>query len=171
MYCDCCPTRQMDSFHPYLNQTLCSLGPYQNLGILYPSFSTGTHRGVSQHLILLTLFFVPPHQLSVCFVSEQALQAWYYREIPHHLSGNFFLGWLPVDITRIILSNLILLCVTDRTTFHFLIFTAIEDTIIRICVNLLYVQPKRANNIFLLGGSSFPFRSMFYIIPSSSSNP
>ena len=43
MYCDCCPTRRMDSFRPYLNRTLCSLGRYQNLGNLYPRFSTGTH--------------------------------------------------------------------------------------------------------------------------------
>jgi hypothetical protein len=32
-------------------------------------------------------FFVPSHQLSMCPVSEQALEAWYYREIPHNLSG------------------------------------------------------------------------------------
>ena len=43
MYCDCCPTRQMDSFCPYLNRTLCSLGRYQNLEIRYPHFSTRTH--------------------------------------------------------------------------------------------------------------------------------
>ena len=48
MYCDCSPTHRMDSFHLYLNQTLCSLGRCQNLGIVYPRFSTETHlQGVS----------------------------------------------------------------------------------------------------------------------------
>src|SRR6185312_9632624 len=67
----------------------------------------GPIRRVSQHLILLTLFFVPPHQFSIGFISEKALQTWYYWEIPHHLSGNFFLDGLPVDLTRIILPDLV----------------------------------------------------------------
>jgi hypothetical protein len=38
----------MDSFRPYLNQTLCSLHPYENLEILCQRFSTRNHlRGVS----------------------------------------------------------------------------------------------------------------------------
>src|SRR6185437_7887041 len=85
---------------------------YQNLGNLYPLFSTGLIRRVSQHLILLMLFFVPPHQFTIGFISEKALQTWYYWEIPHHLSGNFFLDGLPVDLTRInfeLSNNIILL--------------------------------------------------------------
>ena len=148
MYCDCCPTRRMDSFHPYLNQTLCSLGRYQIWEFSIHISPLGPISGVSQHLILLTLFFVPPHQLSVVLVSEKALQTWYYWEIPHHLCENFFINGLPVDITRIILPDLIPLCVTNRTYIQFFVFTTIEDTIVRTCVNLLYVQPKRANNIF-----------------------
>ena len=139
MYCDCCPTRRMDSFRPYLNLTLCSLGHYQNLGNLYPRFSTGPIRRVSQHLILLTLFFVPPHQLSVGFIFEKALQTWYYWKIPHHLSGNFFLGGLPVNITRTILPNIVLFCVANRTSIQFCIFAAIENTVVRTCVNFLYL--------------------------------
>src|SRR6185312_5689935 len=148
MYCDCSPTHRMHSFHLYLNQTLCSLGRCQNLGIAIHVSPLRPIYRVSHQLILLTLFFVPPHQLSVCFVSEQALQAWYYWEIPHHLSGNFFLCGLTIDITRIIWTDLIPLCVTNKTSIQFLVFTAIEDTIVRTCVNLLYVQPKRANNLF-----------------------
>jgi len=105
-------------------------------------------RRVSQHLILLTLFFVPPHQFSIGFISEKALQTWYYWEIPHHLSRNFFLDGLPVDLTRIILPDLVPFCITDRTSIQFLIFfTSIENTIVRTCVNFLYLQSKRANNI------------------------
>ena len=108
-------------------------------------------RRVSQHLILLTLFFVPPHQFSIGFISKKALQTWYYWEIPHHLSGNFFLDGLPVDLTRIILPDLVPFCITDRTNIQFLIFFAsIENTIIRTCVNFLYLQSKRANNLLCL---------------------
>src|SRR6185312_7042118 len=82
----------------------------------------GPISGVSQYLILLTLFFVPPHQLSMVLVFEIALQMWYYWEILHHLSGNFFLNGLPIDITRIILPDLVLFHVTDRTSIQFLIF-------------------------------------------------
>ena len=86
-------------------------------------------------LHLLTLFFVPPHQFSIGFISEKALQMWYYWEIPHHL-------------TRIILPDHVPFCITDRTSIQFLIFFAsIENTIIRTCVNFLYLQSKRANNL------------------------
>src|SRR6185312_12971608 len=87
----------------------------------------GPISGVSQHLILLTLFFVPPHQLSVVLVSEKALQTWYYWEIPHHLCRNFFLNRLPIDITRIILPDLIPFRVIDRTSIQFLVFITIEN--------------------------------------------
>ena len=40
---------------------------------------------MSQHIVLLTFFFVPSHQFSIHFVHEQTFQTWYYRKIPHHL--------------------------------------------------------------------------------------
>jgi hypothetical protein len=73
---------------------------------------------------------------------------WYYREIPHNLSGEFFLSW-SIYVTSIVLPDLISLCTANRTSIQFLIFiTAIKDTVIRICMNLLYIQSKRANNLF-----------------------
>ena len=80
-------------------------------------------------------------------VSEKALQTWYYWEIPHHLCGNFFLNRLPVDITRIILPDLVPFRVTNRISIQFLIFIAIENTVVRTHVNFLNLQSKRANNI------------------------
>jgi hypothetical protein len=64
------------------------------------------------------------------------------------LAGIFSVGRLPVEITWIILPDLISLCATNKTNTQFLIFVAaIEDTV-RTSVNLLYIQSKRANNLF-----------------------
>jgi hypothetical protein len=60
---------------------------------------------MSQHVVLLTIAFVPCHQLSIFFVLEQTLQTWYYRKILHNLRWYFrHLGRCPLESTKIIIS-------------------------------------------------------------------
>ena len=149
MYCDCCPTRRIDSFRPYLNQTLCSLGRYQNLELLYPCFSIGTYlQGVSAS-DLVTLFFVL-YELSIALFLKKRFKCDIIGKYCITLARTFFL--VGSTSTSPGLFCLILpFCVADRTSIQFLIFiAAIENTTIRTCVYFLYFQSKRANNLFLL---------------------
>src|SRR5680860_1380468 len=96
--------------------------------------------GVSQHLVFLTVFFVPSQQLGMLFVSEQTFQPWYYRSIPHHLGRNPLPGWLALNITRVIFSDLIPQCSAYRTFIPILVLlTTVEDAVIRACMYLLHV--------------------------------
>src|SRR3954470_19397002 len=79
-------------------------------GYFLSIFSTATHRGVSQHLVFLMVFFVPSQQFGMLFISEQTFQLWYYRSIPHHLGGNPLPRALPLNITRVISLDLIPQC-------------------------------------------------------------
>ena len=71
--------------------------------------------GVSQHRVLLAFLFVSSYQLSIIFISKQMLQTWYYRQIPHDLRRNSLSGTLPLDIARIIFSDLVMQCTACGT--------------------------------------------------------
>src|SRR3989337_4612031 len=96
--------------------------------------------GFAQLPVFLTVLFVPSHQLGMLFVSEQMFQPWYYRSIPHHLGRNPLLGALALNITRVILSDLIPQCTAYRACVQILIRTAVEDAVIRACMYLLHLQ-------------------------------
>src|SRR6185312_409290 len=85
--------------------------------------------GVSQHRVFLAFLFVPSHQLSIIFISKQTLQMWYYRRITHDLRRNSLTGRLPLDISRIIFSNLVMQC-TAYGLSSFVLF--------RVCLCLSY---------------------------------
>jgi hypothetical protein len=53
-------------------------------GCFGPWISTG----IIMNFRLLTITFVPCHQLSIFFISEKTLPTWYYRKVLHH-----FLKW------------------------------------------------------------------------------
>jgi hypothetical protein len=75
------------------------------------------------------------------FVSEQSIQPWYYRSIPHHLGRNPLPGALTLDITRVISPDLIPKRTTHRACIQILILlTAVEDAVIRACMYLLQLQ-------------------------------
>src|SRR5680860_1251025 len=97
--------------------------------------------GVSQHLVFLTVFFVPSQQLGMLFVSEQTFQPWYYRSIPHHLRGNPLPGaMLALNITWVISPDLIPQCTAYRACIQVLILlTAVEDAVIDTCMYLLHL--------------------------------
>ena len=118
---DHCSSHQKDSCHPYSNRTLCFSHPNQIQGTFYLFFFTVTHPlGVST----LSLTCVPlcdMHQLSIIFISKQTLQTWYYRRIPHDLRRNSLSGRLPLDISRIIFSNLVTQCIAYGTCFQILV--------------------------------------------------
>jgi hypothetical protein len=104
---DCSSAPQKDSCHLYIDQTLSSLHHQQSLGSLSRFFPLRPISGVSQHLVFLTVFFVPLQQPNILFVSEQIFQPWYYRSIPHNLGRNPIPGGLALNITRVISSDLI----------------------------------------------------------------
>ena len=72
------------------------------------------------------------------FVSKQTFQPWYYRSIPHNLSRNPLPGWgvaIALNITRVILSDLVPQCSAYRTFIHILILLiAVEDAVINACM-------------------------------------
>ena len=85
--------------------------------------------GVSQHRVLLVFLFVPSHQLSIIFISKQTLQAWYYRR-PHDLRRNSLPGRLPLDIARIIFSDLVTQCTAYGACIQILVLTSVEDAVV-----------------------------------------
>ena len=99
-----------------------------------------TISGVSQHRVLLAFLFVPSHQLNIIFISKQTLQTWYYRRISHDLRRNSLPGMLPLDIARIIFSDLVTQCTTYGTCIQILLLTSIEDAVIGACMYLLHFQ-------------------------------
>ena len=121
---------QKDSCHPYSNRTLCFSHPNQIQGTFYLFFSTATISGVSQHRVFLAFLFVPSRQLSIIFISKQTLQTWYYRRIPHDLRRNSLLGRLPLDISRIIFSNLVTQCTAYGTCIQILVLASVEDLVV-----------------------------------------
>ena len=80
---------------------------------------------VSQHRVLLAFLFVPSHQLSIMFISKQTLQMWFYRRIPHDPRRNSLPGTLPLDIARIIFSNLVTQCTAYRTCIQILVLASV----------------------------------------------
>jgi hypothetical protein len=84
------------------------------------------------------------------FVSKQTLQTWNYRRVPHDLIRNSLpRTTLPHNIPRVLSPNLIPQCTAYGTCIQILVLiTTVEDTIIRICMYLLYLQSKRANKLF-----------------------
>jgi hypothetical protein len=88
------------------------------------------------------LFFVPSQQPGMLFVSEQTFQPWYYRSIPHNLSRNLLPGGLVIalNITRVILSDLVPTCSAYQTFIHILVLlTAVQDAVINACMYLLHI--------------------------------
>jgi hypothetical protein len=87
------------------------------------------------------VFFVPPQQLGMLFVSKQTFQPWYYRSIPHHLGRNPLPGALALNITKVISPDLI-----PKGTAHWacmqilVLLTVVEDAVIRACMYLLHLQ-------------------------------
>jgi hypothetical protein len=74
------------------------------------------------------------------FVSEQTFQSRYYRSIPHHLGRNPLPGWLALNISRVIPSDLIPQCSAYRACIQILILlAAVENAVIRAVMYLLHV--------------------------------
>ena len=96
--------------------------------------------GVSQHWVLLAFLFVPSHQLSIIFISKQTLQTWYYRRIPHDLGRNSLPGTLPLDIARIIFSDVVTQCTAYGACIQILVLVSVEDAVIGACMYLLHFQ-------------------------------
>jgi hypothetical protein len=72
------------------------------------------------------------------FISEQMFQAWYYRGIPHHLGRDSLPQTFALNITKVILPDLVPRCMAYRACIQILIvLTAVEDAIIRTCMYLL----------------------------------
>jgi hypothetical protein len=74
------------------------------------------------------------------FISEQMFQAWYYWSIPHHLGRDSLPGTfiITLNITRVILPDLIPQCMVYRTCIQILVLlAAVEDAAIRTCMYLL----------------------------------
>jgi hypothetical protein len=71
------------------------------------------------------------------FVPEKTFQPWYYRSIPHHLGGNLLPRVLALNITRVISSDLITQCSAYLALIQILVFTTVEDAVIRACMYLL----------------------------------
>ena len=127
---DHCSSHQKDSCHPYSNRTLCFSNPNQIQGTFYLFSPLRPISGVSQHRVLLAFLFVPSHQLSIIFISKQTLQMWYYRRIPHDLRRNSLPGRLPLDISRIIFSNLVTQCTAYWTCIQILVLASVEDAVV-----------------------------------------
>ena len=96
--------------------------------------------GVSQHRVLLAFLFVPSHQLSIFFISKQMLQTWYYRRIPHDLHRNSFPGMLPLDIDKIIFSDLVTQCTSYGTCIQILVLASVGYAVVGACMYLLHFQ-------------------------------
>ena len=86
--------------------------------------------GVSQHRVFFAFLFVSLHQLSIIFISKQTLQTWYYRRIPHDLRRNSLPARLPLDISRIIFSNLVTQCTAYETCIQILVLASVEDAVL-----------------------------------------
>ena len=95
---------------------------------------------MSQHCVLLAFLFVPSHQLSILFISEQMLQTWYYRRVPHDLGRNSLSGTLPLDVPRIIFSDLVTQCTAYGASIQILVVTSVEDAVIGTYMYLLHLQ-------------------------------
>ena len=76
------------------------------------------------------VLFVPSHQLSIIFISKQTFQTWYYRRIPHDLGRNSLSGTLPLDIARIIFSDLVMQCTAYGTCIQILVLASVEDAVV-----------------------------------------
>ena len=96
--------------------------------------------GVSQHRVLLAILFVASHQLSIIFIPKQTLQQWYYRRVPHDLGSNSLPGTLPLDIARIIFSDLVTQCTAYGACIQILVLASLEDAVVGACMYLLHFQ-------------------------------
>ena len=123
--------KRINVTEPYVPWVTCKLLPVLSL-----DFSPlRLVDGYSQHLVFLTVFFVPSQQPSVLFISEQAFQPWYYWSIPHNLGRNPFLGRSPSTSPGS--SRLILYRNAVHTRHASLI--AVEDAVINACMYLLHI--------------------------------
>src|SRR6185369_3085313 len=63
-------------------------------------------------------------------------------------AGTLFRGGSPLDISRIIFSNLVTQCTAYGTCIQILVLASVEDAVVGACMYLLHFQSQRANKLF-----------------------
>ena len=109
--------------------------------------------GVSQHRILLAFLFI----------SKQTLQTWYYRRIPHYLRRNSLPGMLPLDIARIIFSNLVTQCTAYGACIQILVLASVEDAVVGHACIFCTSSPKGQTSFlasYVVAGNSLSLGSI-----------